>query len=61
MLKKIIVIICMAAMSMLVAADCAKDCEAEYQECLHDSQSSAKSKICGEMLRECKLKCATEG
>ena len=60
-LKKIVVLIGMVAISSLVAADCAKDCEDEYAECLHDSKSTAKEKICGSILRECKMKCATDG
>ena len=61
MLKRIVVLVSLATLSMLVAADCAQDCQDEYNECMHDSQSTAKSKICGEILRECKLQCATNG
>jgi hypothetical protein len=61
MFKKTLVLITLATISMFVAADCAQDCQDEYAKCLHDSQSTAKSKICGEILRECKLQCATDG
>jgi len=61
MLKKLVVLIAMAAISMLVAADCAQDCQDEYAKCLQSSQSTAKEKICGSLLRECKLQCATDG
>lgn len=61
MLKRIVMLIGLATISMLVAADCAQDCQNEYAECLQDSQSTAKSKICGEILRECKLQCAMSG
>jgi hypothetical protein len=61
MLKKIVMLIGLVTISMLVAADCAQDCQDEYTKCMHDSQSTAKSKICGELLRECKLQCAMDG
>lgn len=61
MFKKMTLLIGLATISMLVAADCAQDCQDEYTECMHDSQSTGKAKICGEILRECKLKCAIDG
>jgi hypothetical protein len=61
MLKKFIVLVLIAAASMLVAADCAQDCQDEYTKCMHDSQSAGKAKICGEILSQCKMDCATSG
>jgi hypothetical protein len=61
LVRKSVVVIGLAAISALVAADCASDCQQEYDECMKHSQSTGKAKICGEILRDCKLKCASDG
>lgn len=61
LLKKLMLVVLVAGFSALVAADCAKDCQQEYDDCMKVSSSVAKEKICGEILRECKLACATNG
>ena len=61
LIQKLLMISLVAGFSALVAADCAKDCQQEYDDCMKVSTSVAKQKICGEILRECKLQCATNG
>lgn len=59
--KKMLLVGVIAGFSALVAADCAKDCQQEYDDCMKVSSSVAKQKICGEILHDCKLACATNG
>jgi len=60
-LKRSLILVGMIGFSFVVAADCAEDCQAKYEECMKMSHSSGKSKICGEILHDCKLDCAGNG
>ena len=61
LLKKAVLLTGLTAISFMVAADCAQDCQAKYDECMKISHSVGKAKICGEILNSCKLECATGG
>lgn len=60
LIKKPLAFLCIMVLSLAVSADCRQTCQEEYEECLEVSQSTAKEKICGQRLRECNLKCATD-
>jgi hypothetical protein len=60
-LKKLFAFLLIMALSFTVTADCLQTCQEEYEECLRVSQSSAKERICGQRLRDCNLKCGTDG
>jgi len=61
MIKKIFIFTCITLLTFTVSADCRQTCQDEYEECLRVSQSTGKERICGQRLRDCNLKCATDG
>jgi hypothetical protein len=61
MIKKICSFFAIALLSLAATADCRQSCQEEYEECLQVSQSTAKERICGQRLRDCNLKCASDG
>lgn len=61
LLKKLLFISFVTGFSVIVSADCAKNCQQEYDDCMKASTAVAKEKICGEILHRCKLDCATNG
>ena len=61
MYKRMVLVMAIATSSMLVAADCAKDCQDKFDECMKMSHSAGKDKICGEILHDCKMECAMGG
>ena len=61
MIKRLVLVLCATACSMLVAADCSETCQEKFDECMKASHSTGKQKICGEILHDCKLDCKSNG
>ncbi len=61
MLKKLWMFGTVMTLALTVSADCLQTCQEEYEECLRMSHATGKEKICGQLLRDCKLECATNG
>ena len=61
MIKRLLCVSLVSVLSFSVIADCREDCQTEYDKCMENSSATGKAKICGEILRQCKLDCAEAG
>jgi len=60
-MKQLGLLISVLGFSMLVSADCAHKCQQDYEDCVKSAHTVGAEKICGEILHDCKMECATSG